>query len=70
MNNHYSTHCKKCGQHVNKMAERGAWLERTSPKGGPFEGVCAPSCEHKHGDQNDALIGAIEGPETAAQEGN
>lgn len=57
-----NNNCRKCGQHVNDMAKRGAWLERVSPKGENFIGECAPSCEHKHGNQDDALLGALEGP--------
>ena len=58
-----STHCSKCGQDIWQMAERGAWVERTSPKGGPFVGQCAPSCEHKHGGSDEALLGALEWPQ-------
>ena len=57
------TNCKKCGQHVDDMAKRGAYLERTSPKGQAFEGQCAPSCEHYHGNSDGALISAIKGKE-------
>lgn len=55
--------CRKCGQDAMQAADRGAWLERVSPKGiKPMIMECAPSCEHKHGNQDDALLGAIEGP--------
>lgn len=36
--------CSKCGCTLDEAAARGAYFERTSPKGGPFEGACAPSC--------------------------
>jgi hypothetical protein len=54
-------HCRLCGQNVHKIAERGAYLKRTSPIGTPFIGECYPSCDGEHGDQDDALIAAIEG---------
>jgi len=28
---------------------------------GLMSGQCSPSCEHKHGGQNEALLGALEG---------
>jgi hypothetical protein len=59
------THCSLCGQDIHQMAERGAYLERTSPKGGPFVGECRPSCDRKHGTQDDALIAAIDAEKTS-----
>ena len=56
-----SIHCSLCGQDIWQMAERGAYLHRTSPKGGPFIGECRPSCEKVTGNQEDALLAAIEG---------
>jgi len=53
------TRCSLCGQDIYTIAGRGAYLERVSPKGGPFVGECRPSCDRKHGSQDDALIAAI-----------
>ena len=54
--------CNKCGQNSYQASFRGAYLTRTNPKGIlPAEWQCVPSCEHKHGDQNDALMHAIHG---------
>ena len=38
--------CDECGQHIDKLAESGRYLERTSPKGQEFVGQCAPACEY------------------------
>ena len=54
-------HCSLCGQDLWQMAERGAYLRRTSPKGGPFVGQCSPSCDKKTGGQAEALLAALEG---------
>lgn len=52
--------CRKCGQGPMETANRGAYLNRVNEKG--VEGIweCAPSCEHKHGNQEDALIAALD----------
>ena len=52
--------CVRCGCDVFQAAERGAYLKRVSPKGESFRGECVPSCEHKSGGPDEALIGAIE----------
>lgn len=52
--------CRKCGQDAMQASERGAYLGRVNPKGEvPCIMECVPSCEHKHGNQDDALLGAI-----------
>jgi len=54
--------CRKCGQDANQAAKRGAYLGRVNPKGEtPIIMECVPSCMHKHGNQDDALIHAIKG---------
>jgi len=53
------SHCQLCGQHIDQISERGAWLTRTSPLGENFEGECRPSCDRNHGNQDDALLGAL-----------
>lgn len=55
-----SIHCSKCGQDIWQMAERGAYLHRISPKGGPFIGECRPSCDSNIGGQEAALLEAME----------
>lgn len=51
--------CSKCGQNAAQAADRGAYLERVSPEGLPSVWQCSPTCEHKHGNQDDALLAAI-----------
>ena len=51
--------CAKCGQGVDEVSQRGAYLTRTNPKGEEFIGVCAPSCEHHNGDANSAVMAAV-----------
>jgi len=54
--------CRKCQQDAMQASRRGAYLERVNPKGEtPWIMECFPSCEHKHGNQDDALIHAING---------
>lgn len=54
--------CRKCGQDAMQAASRGAWLERVNPKGQtPMIVECNPTCEHKHGGQQEALLAAIAG---------
>jgi hypothetical protein len=54
--------CDKCGCGIMEASERGAYLKRVSPKGegNPMIMECSPSCDRVHGDQNDALMNAIE----------
>lgn len=40
------SHCSECGQHIDKLAESGRYLQRTNPKGQSFVGRCAPACEY------------------------
>lgn len=55
--------CQKCGANAMQAAERGAYLKRVNKKGKGIKAIneCAPSCEHKSGDQNDALVHAVLG---------
>lgn len=53
--------CRKCKQDPLQAAARGAYLGRVNEKGVPGIWQCVPSCEHKHGDQDDALIHAVLG---------
>jgi len=53
-------HCRLCGCHVQEAAQRGAWLERVNPKGENFIGECRPGCDCNNGNQDDALLGAME----------
>jgi len=53
--------CRKCGDNLKQAAERGAFLNRVSPKGQPFIGECSPCCTHWTGDPNDAVISAVKG---------
>jgi len=55
------TNCSKCGDHINKLADSGRYLQRTSPKGGPFIGQCAPACEYHEikPTETSALINAL-----------
>jgi len=55
--------CRKCGSDPDHISVRGAWLERMNKGQTPSIWGCAPSCEHHHGDEIDALMGAIEGPQ-------
>jgi len=52
--------CRKCGQGPMETADRGAYLNRVNEKGVTGIWECAPSCEHKHGGQNEALLAALE----------
>ena len=52
--------CRKCGDTVFKASKHGAYLKRVSPKGEDFVGECSPSCDTNHGNQDDALLAAIE----------
>lgn len=52
--------CHKCGQSPLKAAERGAYLKRANEYGVDGIWECSPTCDHLHGDQNDALLGALE----------
>lgn len=52
--------CRKCGSGTFRAAARGAYLTRVNALGEIGIWECAPSCEHQHGDQNDALLGALE----------
>jgi len=62
------TKCRKCGQNAWEASERGAYLRRVNPKGESFIGECAPSCEHKHGGQDEALLGALEDTQPLLQQ--
>lgn len=53
--------CSKCGQNAMQAAKRGAYLKRTSPKGEACIERCFPSCEHKHGGNNEAVVHGILG---------
>ena len=53
-----SNACRKCGQDIWELAERGAYLKRVSPVGEDFVGECAPSCQ-SIGNQDDALLRAL-----------
>jgi len=55
--------CELCGSDVWEASKRGAWLVRVSPKGEEMVMQCRPSCDRNHGDQDDALLGAIRGNE-------
>ena len=55
-----AVHCSLCGQDIWQMSERGAFLKRTSPIGQNFVGECSPSCERKTGNQDDALLAALQ----------
>jgi hypothetical protein len=53
--------CRLCGQTLQQLAERGAYLQRVSPKGySSFVGECRPSCKSS-GTQNDAVLRAVKG---------
>ena len=56
--------CRKCKKDAME-AEKGAYLERVSPKGQkPIIMECSPNCAYiygKTGNQDDALINAIKG---------
>ncbi|MCK5127692.1 MAG: hypothetical protein KAR42_15650 [candidate division Zixibacteria bacterium] len=52
--------CRKCGDTLFEASSHGAYLKRVSPKGEAFEGECSPSCDMNHGNQDDALINALE----------
>lgn len=51
--------CQKCGQDAIQAGERGAYLKRINPKGEKGIFQCVPTCEHKHGGPNGALLGAL-----------
>ena len=51
--------CRKCGQNCFDASTRGAYLSRVNPKGVDGIWECKPTCEHLHGDQDDALLGAL-----------
>ena len=54
--------CRKCGENCNQASKRGAYLGRVSPKGKtPVIMECVPTCHHKTGSQDDALLNAIKG---------
>lgn len=52
--------CRRCGQDSLQASRRGAYLERVNEKGVPGIWQCSPSCEHHHGDQEDALDAALD----------
>ena len=52
--------CKNCGATVFEASQRGAYLKRVNPIGENFVGECAPLCDSNHGNQDDALINAVE----------
>lgn len=62
--------CRKCGQDASQASKRGAYLNRVSPKGGPFVGECRPSCEHLHGGPNEAVLNALDGVESLGETSN
>jgi len=51
--------CRLCGQDMWQASGRGAFLKRVNPVGEPFVGECVPSCDRKHGNQDDALLAAV-----------
>ena len=52
--------CTHCGDDLWEASQRGAYLKRANPKGElPMIVECAPSCDKKTGNQEDALMGAI-----------
>jgi len=53
--------CRLCGSDAEKASKRGAYLGRVSPKGQTMVMECVPTCEHKHGGQDHALLEAIKG---------
>lgn len=52
--------CRKCGATIFEAAQHGAYHKRVNPIGEDFIGECSPSCDTDHGNQNDALMNAIE----------
>jgi hypothetical protein len=52
--------CSECGRTLMQIAQRGNYLQRTSPKGQTFVGHCAPSCKPSGGGRDAALLRAIE----------
>lgn len=53
--------CNKCRCGIISASKRGAYLKRVNPTGAGVAPIseCSPSCEHKTGGPNDALLGAI-----------
>ena len=52
--------CHLCGCDVREASARGAYHARVNAKGVPGIWECRPSCDGKHGNQNDALLAALE----------
>ena len=54
-----SLKCRKCGCGLQGATNRGAYFVRVSPKGEDAVWQCEPSCDWKHGGQDDAILAAI-----------
>lgn len=55
--------CELCGQDCFEASARGAFLHRMNKGELPAIWQCRPSCETKTGDQNTALLAALEAGE-------
>jgi len=55
--------CRKCGKHIDELAEEGIYLGRDTPLGQAGEFSCRPGCDYSGGNQESALIQALEDTE-------
>ena len=52
--------CRKCGIGVIKASERGAFLQRVNEFGVKGVWECSPTCDHLHGNQDDAILSCLD----------